>query len=552
MSDLQGFNANVSDMIFENYSNYLSEHRNEMNTPAGAIDMLSTDGQFNAYISSLTEGMEPYQRAAVSVVCQREREMLLEESATLGPSSSVIGYAVTYFPILADIYADPVISRIATLHPTTKPINTIPKVQLMASVRNTDGTTKSYLMPRAQYLIRGTAETIQLLPNTNVDLFAASAGYPNEVNSTLARINKRYFLINTAVVTSHYIDGSKPDVTTTVGLNLRPDARGQVHNEFEMTDIANNSTVCSIVGHINWDTGVIQYSATFAPTADPNVEFKIEYLSSKVRFSPKTGEVGRVKVELKISGWDVNIDTKEEFEIELQTETIQDYKDIYNIDLVRTLSDAIKQQIVLNKDFDMAYFLQSALPEMTANGTVQTFNLGKYMDNGGVMSPHNLIDIMKSLAPRIAMVNTVIHRNFRAEPQFLVTGLRTGALLKSMQQMYASVVNPTEGTLGFVTQAGTVMRQTVLMSPAVDDEEIYSIYKAPSDNLSRSVLIDFIYKPIYIIEEITNSMKRTFVKSRTAIELCTPQAVGCIKIQGMNDILGPDYRMASNVANEVL
>ena len=49
----------------------------------------------------------------------------------------------------------------------------------------------------------------------------------------------------------------------------------------------------------------------------------------------------------------VNIDTKEDFEIELETETIQDYKDIYNIDLVRTLSEAIKQQIVLNKDFDV-------------------------------------------------------------------------------------------------------------------------------------------------------------------------------------------------------
>lgn len=200
----------------------------------------------------------------------------------------------------------------------------------------------------------------------------------------------------------------------------------------------------------------------------------------------------------------------------------------------------------------MAYFLEAAEPEMAANGTVQSLNLQKYFDQQGILSPRNLLDIMKSLAPRIAMVNTVIHRNFRAEPQFLVTGLRTGALLKSMQQFFASVTNPTEGSFGFTTQAGNVMRQTILMSPAVDDEKIYTIYKAPSDNLSRSVLIDFIYKPIYIIEEITNSVKRTFVKSRTAIELCAPHAVGCVQITGMNDILGPDYRQASNIANEVI
>lgn len=207
---------------------------------------------------------------------------------------------------------------------------------------------------------------------------------------------------------------------------------------------------------------------------------------------------------------------------------------------------------MLNKDFDMSYFLEAAEPEMMANGTHQTLQLGAYQDQAGVLSPRNLMDIMKSVAPRIAMVNTVIHRNFRAEPQYLVTGLRTGALLKSMQKFFSSVTNPTEGSFGFSTQAGSVMQQTILMSPAVNDEKIYSIYKAPNDNLSRSVIIDFIYKPIYIIEEITNSMKRTFVKSRTAIELCTPHAVGCINVVGMDNILGPDYRNSSNIVNEVL
>lgn len=542
--------TNHTDLIFENYSGYLSEHRSELSTASGAIDMLSLDSSFKAYINALTEGLDPTQKSAVFAVCDRQREMLLEESASIGPSSSVVGYAVTYFPILADIYADPVISKIATVHPTTKPINTIPKVQLMASVRNSDGTTKKYLMPRAQYLIRGASETVQLLPNTNVDLFAASAGYPNDVNSTLARINKRYFLINSASIKTKDTGDGKGETTTTVGLNLRPDARGQIHTEFEMTDDKGRTTTCSIVGHINWDTGVVQYSATFAPLT--GAEFSVENLSSKVRFSPKTGEVGRVKVELKISGWDIDIDTKDEFEIELQSETISDYKDIYNIDLVRTMSEAIKQQIVLNKDFDMAYFLEAAEPELAANGTLQTLNFSKYMDNQGILSPRTLVDVCRSIAPRISMVNTVIHRNFRAEPQFLVTGLRTGALLKSMQQMSASIGTPVEGNIGFVGQAGSFMKQTVLMSPAVDDEKIYSIYKAPNDNLSRSVLIDFVYKPIYIIEEITNSVKRTFVKSRTAIELCSPHAVGCIKLTGMNDILGPDYRQASNIANEVI
>jgi len=86
--------VNMSDMIFENYNGYLSEHSDDLSTPSGAIEMLSSDGAFSAYMAALTEGMEPYQKAAVLSVCEREREYLLQESTQLGPSASIIGYAV--------------------------------------------------------------------------------------------------------------------------------------------------------------------------------------------------------------------------------------------------------------------------------------------------------------------------------------------------------------------------------------------------------------------------------------------------------------------------
>lgn len=216
------------------------------------------------------------------------------------------------------------------------------------------------------------------------------------------------------------------------------------------------------------------------------------------------------------------------------------------------MSEAIKTQILLNKDHDLSYFLEAAEVEMNDNGTYQNINLGTYFDQGGVMSPRNLIDIMKTVTPRISMVNTVIHRNFRAEPQYLLTGLRTGALLKSMQQFVTRMPNMSDGEVGYVADTASFAKQTVLMSPAIDDEKVYQVYKAPNDNLSRSVIIDFIYKPIYIIEEITNSMKRTFVKSRTAMELCATHALGCVNVAGLNDILGPDYRSALNVVGEKL
>src|SRR6056297_3137710 len=187
---------NNSDLIFENYEGFIQENKDDLATPTGAIELLSSDGSFNAYISALTEGLEPYQKQAVMAVCEREREYLLQESAQLGPSASIIGYAVTYFPILTDIYADLVISRVATTYPTNKSIITVPKVQLDASVKNTDGTVSKYPMPRAQYLIRTKAETLNILPNQSNSLFELSAGYSSgEVNSTKTRINQRYYML---------------------------------------------------------------------------------------------------------------------------------------------------------------------------------------------------------------------------------------------------------------------------------------------------------------------------------------------------------------------
>lgn len=239
------------------------------------------------------------------------------------------------------------ISRVATTYPTNKSITTIPKVELNASVKNTDGTISKYPMPRAQYLIRAKAETINLLPGESNNVFELSSGFATgEVTETKTRVNQRYFMLTQLEVFGD--SGGGTDTTTMVALNMRPDARGQIHKEFQLTDSESNVVDGTLIGHVDWDTGIVQYSVSFSTIA--GYTFSANYAICKCVYSPKTGDVGRVKVSIKIQGWDVNIDTKEDFEIELQTETIQDYKDIYNIDLVRTMSEAIKTQVLLNKD----------------------------------------------------------------------------------------------------------------------------------------------------------------------------------------------------------
>jgi hypothetical protein len=327
-----------SDAIFENYDMFLKENNSQMATPAGAIEMLSSDGSFRAYMESLTDSLPPVTKAVVMGVAQREREMLLEESVNFGPSGAAIGYNVTYFPILADIYSDPVISQLATTYPVGKSLITIPKVKVRGTVTNTDGSTSTWLMPRDTNLIRSSAQLVTLSPAISNNLFTIANVTADDVN-----VNKRYFII-TAV---NLQDGVGNQYN--VPVSIRPDARGQLSLKFTFTDTVNHIdggsvhpiVTGSLIGNVDWNSGVVQYSISFANPAGAHGVFTAVSAVASLVFSPRKSDIGRVKVSLDIQGWDVNIDVKDDFEVELQTETIDDYKDIYNIDLIRTLSLAM-------------------------------------------------------------------------------------------------------------------------------------------------------------------------------------------------------------------
>lgn len=227
------------------------------------------------------------------------------------------------------------------------------------------------------------------------------------------------------------------------------------------------------------------------------------------------------------------------FEIDLQMETVQDYRDIYNIDLVRSLSMAIKQQMLLNKDQDLSYYLEANEPKMAEWGNSATVDLANFNVSGGEFTPANVMDVFKGVVPMISTINRNIRKSYRADPQYLVSGLKTASLLESLQDYVTHFPTASHGEAGFASRSGIDFRkQTVLASSSIPEDTIYVIYKNPSDDLSRSVILDFVYKPLYIIEEVTDSVKKTFVHSRTAIELVRPEAMGVVKVQNYASYFG--------------
>lgn len=73
--------------IFENYSEFVNDHREDFNSPRGVARMLQDQSYFKSFSESLTEGMEEGSRTTVQSVLDRQREAVLEEAANVSASA---------------------------------------------------------------------------------------------------------------------------------------------------------------------------------------------------------------------------------------------------------------------------------------------------------------------------------------------------------------------------------------------------------------------------------------------------------------------------------
>ena len=76
---------------------------------------------------------------------------------------------------------------------------------------------------------------------------------------------------------------------------------------------------------------------------------------------------------------------------------------------------AIKTQMLLNKDQDLAYYLNAYKPVFAANGASATCDLESFTTNATnpQFTPANILDVFKGVIPFITSTTRRIHRNFR-------------------------------------------------------------------------------------------------------------------------------------------
>ena len=150
--------------------------------------------------------------------------------------------------------------------------------------------------------------------------------------------------------------------------------------------------------------------------------------------------------------------------------------------------------------------------------------------------PSTPIDVFKAIIPHISTLMGVIRKNYQMYPSYLVAGIKTASMLRSLQEMMVSLPGD-RGGMGFGGTTAQFLKLKILESVSADENKIYLTTKAPANALEKASIIDLIYQPLYIVKEITDGATRNYVRARTMIEIARTDGMGCIEVLNIDNYL---------------
>jgi len=492
---------------FDTYISENTELFEDATTPLALINESATFDDFKGSQLETIEESDNITRGVLDKVLDRQRQFLLEESSTIIDSAEAVSYAVSTFPILTDLYAEPLLNKILTVYPYDKPILTIPRQKWITRVIDEKGNSEVFEFPTNQKSARPNFKTINVNQSDNMYTILG-------INSTEFGINDRNFKVISMTVV---IDG----VDTQLDVYAAPDAKGRI--DIEEVEIDNG--LFQVMGQVNTSNGQITWSLVELEAPDTTVTPKS--LELRFRIFGRGGGLACVKARPQMNTLEINCDVEDFFEVENIEEIIQDWKSLYNLDIISMLKDYVKDQMKLNKDMEIADLLHYNVAAAKKLGQYRKFDLGSFISTTEVR-PTTTIDIFKNLQPIITALMERIRKTTQMKIQYLVTGIDGASILKSMQE-YAMRFDNFEGSTGQSGTIGDFAKLEIISSACIEDNFIHLI--PFSEALAQTSILEVTYKPLYIISETTNSIKRFFIKSRNWIGIVRNDAIGTIELE---------------------
>lgn len=532
-------------LVARNYTMAIEESGLDISQPEAILfesiqSVFGSATSYKNFENTLLEGIlnenEILENDAVKALLQRQRQVILEDTTVMA-SPEAMSFAVASFPMLIDIYAEPMLSKVVTVYPYDKPTLTIPRIKWIAINVNEYGETTEYEYPTATKNLRLNVKTVSLKQNDNVYAAlqrVAPAGSPL-LTAAEFRISNRNLRISKIKVSQD--DGSgtiTPLVLDTFGII---DAKGN----FFLDDIVIGSRTFRVQGQFVTNSGRFVWSVTdltpsaIASTLTDIVTFEELEFQFKLFGNGINKAVMRTKPLM--STVEINCDLEESWEISEIEEVLQDWKALWNMDILTLLKDHIKDQMKLNKDAEIADLLYGNIPAAKKYGMYREFDLTAFMAGsiGSTTRPTNVMDIFKNIYPIFIDLIDQMRKRIKMEPKYIVCGTKAGSVLKSLQQFETSLIGQV-GEIGQVKGVPAINKFEIIVSDAVEEDLIYLIVKNEQYNLST--ILEVTYKPLYVIIETTNSKRRTFIKSRGWIGIVRNEGIATIKVQNFNQYFG--------------
>jgi len=507
---------NTSRLLMENYDSFIKDHSDLFDDALSAASTITDDSYYEMYIDKLVENLDESTVKKIRPILDREREMFIEEASSILTSPQAIAYAVASFPMLINIYADPMLAKVVTVYPYDKPTMTIPRLRWVAKVIDETGATKEYLFPTATQMIRPQFKEIDTNPVDNLfDIMNVQKGD--------FRISKRNFRI--ASINVDDVNGNED-----IPVNAQADARGNIM----YGGIAIDGGEYKLQAQIDFETGDVTWSIVTITPSNNQVTFN----TAKAKFRMFGNGNGRqvVKSYPRQDIIDIDADIEDSFEVENLEEVIQDWKALYDINILAELKNHVKDQIKLNRDFEIADLLEANMPFAETIGQVVRVDFSAFQDGGVTgLRPVTIQDIFKNFVPAMNALIERMRRQNNMDVQYLVTGIDTAAILKSLQE-FAVRFEGMSGQTGFTGSTGAFGKLEIVESYAVRPDLVHLVTEAPT--LGQSSLVMVMYKPLYIITETTNSIRRTFIKSRTWMGVVRPEGIGTIVMNNYDTYFG--------------
>lgn len=508
-----------NNLILENFSVFIQENSTLFEDSLSSSAVITDDMYFESYTAKLLEGFEESDKKFFGDLFARQRQMIIEEGSTMLESPVAISYAVTSFPMLLDIYAEPLLSKVVTVYPSEKPVMSIPRLKWTAKIIGLDGTEKKLYFPSATEMVR--PGYVTLVTAKSVDDLFTLAGIT--VNKDQFRLNKRNFKIVNIKFDIETVDGAGDPVVISKNEDtiILADARGGFEEDIEIAE-----GIVRVQGTANLDNGQVSYSIINLSVVGV---VKPKEITMKCRIYGVGNGRGVVKARPEQSMIDINADVEDTFEIENIEEIIQDWKSLYNLDIIAQVKDYVKDQMKLNKDYEIAELLETNIPAAKKFGHYAEIDFSTIVANLGT-SPRTFTDIFKNLLPVVTMLQSIVRKNTRLEFSYIVAGVKSAAILQSMQEFTLKLAGAV-GEMGMRGAIGDFAKLEIVTSFAVADDLIHLVTK--SETLSQSTILEVSHKPFYVIREVTNSINRTFIKSRNWIGIVRAEGIATIKIKGI-------------------